>query len=73
MTRFENIPYRHWRGRKHAPRVTEPGKKTAYANVMRIVGDAMKSGKSVTMNHAIVNSSPRYGKPYDTITVTIQD
>lgn len=71
--KFADVPYRTWKGRKSNPSIHNPSKLSTYAKVMRHVDAAIKRGASVDMDHKIVNPTACYGKPYDTISVTIKD
>lgn len=68
---YRDIPHRVWRGRKFGSLklVTQP----VYRRVMKRVGDAMAAGRTVEMDHQIVNPVAAYGKPYDTITIRISE
>lgn len=71
MTRYENIPYRRWmRKSKSAPlMLTETA---IYRRLMVRVGQAIKSGMAVNMDHAIVGSEPMHGRTYDTVSFTLE-
>lgn len=66
--KYENIPYRRWRGGDDAPELVITA---VYARVMKRVGEAIKAGMAVDFSHQIVNETPIINAPYDTITVTI--
>jgi hypothetical protein len=65
MMKYENIPYRNWR---KGDQLVET---TVSKRVMKRVGEAMKAGKAIQMDHQIINAKPKMNKPYDTITVVI--
>ncbi len=70
--KYTNIPYRRWRKQRFGTG-HELVENSGYKRVMKRMGDALDAGKAVTMDHVIVNPLPVANKPYDTVSITIED
>ena len=74
MIKFENVPYRRWRAPKRGPAYL---RETAqHKRIMKMIGDAMQSGKAVDYALTIVDHESRKvynGQPYDVVSVRISE
>ena len=69
MLQFKDVPYRRYVRRGNGYRIIVTRE---YKRVMKIIGDAIRDGKSVDFHHAMMPGK-HLGMPLDTISVTIQD